>query len=108
MVAAWAPVKAPLYVAEQLAFNDGGADGGAVHGDEGAFRPGAMMVDGPGHQFLPTSGLSLDEDGRIAGDCVNDQLSQIQHGRGISQQPIEAELNTHFRFQCPPGSTGIF
>ncbi len=38
MVAAWAPVKAPLYVAEQLAFNDGGADGGAVHGDGGAYR----------------------------------------------------------------------
>ena len=54
-----------LFMAEQLAFQQGFRQGRTVDGHE---RPGALLgggVDGPGHLLLAGAGLALDEHRRI-------------------------------------------
>ena len=48
-------------MSEQFRFNEGVRDGGAVDGKEGAFFPGAPVMDGPGHHLLAGTGFTIDE-----------------------------------------------
>ena len=59
---------------EQLAFDEPGGQGRAVHLDERLVPAPAVRVDGPREQFLAGAGLAIDEHGgvgrRHAGDLV--------------------------------------
>src|SRR5690348_11231560 len=56
-----APVKAPLFVAEQLALDQPGGQGGTVDLDEGFLLPVAAGVDRPRDEFLAGPRLARDE-----------------------------------------------
>ena len=53
-----------LLVAEQLAFQQGLGNGGAVDGQERPGGPAAVLVDGPGDQLLAGAALAQDQHGR--------------------------------------------
>src|SRR5207253_6902046 len=52
-------------VAEELALQQAGGDGGAVELDERASAPGAQRVDQAADQLLARARLAPDEDGRV-------------------------------------------
>ena len=54
-----------LGVAEELALEEGGGDGGAVEGDEGAVGAGAPAVDRAGEALLAGAGLAEEEHGGV-------------------------------------------
>ena len=60
-------------VAEELALQEAGGDGGAVELDERATAPGAERVDQAADQLLASSRLAPDEDGRIRRGHTLDQ-----------------------------------
>ena len=68
-----------LLVAEQLAFEQAGGDGGAIELDEGAVFARARVVDGARQQFLAGAGFAVDQHGGIGG-CDGFQLLE----RGLS------------------------
>ncbi len=66
------PREGPLFAAEELALDEVGRKGGAVHRDHGPVFPDAQLVDGMGRHPLPGAGLPEDEDGGIGGGHLLD------------------------------------
>ena len=54
-----------LFVAEQLALEQGLGDRRAIDGDERSVGAGAQRVQRSGEEFFPSSAFTLEEDGRI-------------------------------------------
>ena len=52
-------------MAEELAFEQAGGNGGAIQLDKGALAARAQAVDGTRQQLLAGSGFALDEHGRV-------------------------------------------
>src|SRR5262249_27329654 len=75
-----------LHVAEELALDQAGRDGGAVHLHERPVAPGAPVVYGPGDQLLPGPGLSLDQH---AGVGLRDLLDLTKDGEERRARPHE-------------------
>ena len=63
------------FVSEQLALDQGLRNRGTVHRHKGPIHPGAMLMDGPGHQFLARSIFSTD------------QYATVGRTRGLDQLP---------------------
>ena len=61
-------------VAEQLALEEGFGEGSAVDGLEGAFGPGARVVDGPGHELLARAALADEQDAGVEGGGFLDEV----------------------------------
>ena len=59
---ALASVKAPFFMAEELRFDQGFGDGGAVDRHEGR-SGGTVVMNRLGHQVLARAALALDQDG---------------------------------------------
>src|SRR5262245_21305950 len=57
--------KRSTFVPEQFTFQQSGWDGRAVELDECFVLPGAGVVNGPGDQFLSSSGLAKNQHSRI-------------------------------------------
>ena len=55
--------KGPLFMAEELAFDEVFRKPRAIHGHEGAVGPGRELVDGQRHQLLPRPRLAVQENG---------------------------------------------
>ena len=70
-----------LHVAEHLALDQLGRDGGAVELDEGALAPRREGVDGAGDQLLAGAALAPDEHAALGGGRHLDQLVDPTHGR---------------------------
>ena len=81
------PGEGTALVAEHLALDQRGGDGGAVDGDERLFAPGAELVDGAGHHLLAGAALSGDHHARFGGGDLLHQLHCPAHGRRIAHQP---------------------
>ena len=97
-----------LLVAEQLAFQQVLRDGGAVEGQERCFAPGAVLVDGPGDQFLAGAALAGDQHGDVLGRDAADGLVHLAHGRagaenGALHVGVCGRLGDDGRFAHPPG-----
>ena len=68
--------KGPLFMTEQLALEQALGETRALHRDEHAVGPGAVLVDGAGHQFLAGAGFPEQQHRCIAG-CH--PLHQFEH-----------------------------
>ena len=79
-----APVKAPALVAEQLAGQQFGRQGRAVEADEDVFAAGAVVVDGPGDQFLSHAALAADQHRGVAGGGPGDFLGHLADRRAAA------------------------
>ena len=86
------PGKGPLLVAEQLAFQKGVRDGGAVDGHKGLPAPGAGGMDGVGEQLLSCSALPADEDCGAAGGHLPGQSLGGKKGRALAHDAVKGVL----------------
>ena len=104
--------KGPLLVAEELALEKLRGDRRGVHGDEGPARPLAVVMNGPGDQFLARAALAVDQDRGVAFGHPADRLVDLLHGRRIAHQPALVLLphlgseRVHFE-RKPPDLDGL-
>ena len=73
--------------AEELGFEQGVGDGGAVDVDEGAVVAGAGVVDEAGDQALAGAGLAVEEDGGEAAAGSRRAASRARSGRAAPPWP---------------------
>ena len=102
------PGKGPLLVAEQFALQQGFGDGHAVDDQKGFGRPQAVLVDGPGHQFLAGAGFPPDEHGGVGGRHPADGLVDLLHGLAAAddgvrrgRRPGATSISTRERMKRP-------
>src|SRR5208283_2511337 len=74
---------APL-MPEELALDELGGDGGAIHPDEGAGRAPAVSVQRSGHELLARPILTGDEDAPLAGGRPGEERVQPAHRRSLA------------------------
>ncbi len=72
----------PARVAEQLALDEVGVEGGHMHRQEGPIAPGTVAMNGAGDEFLARAAFSRDEDAGIARRHQRDALEHGLHRRG--------------------------
>ena len=72
-----APVKDPLLVPEELAFEQAAGNGRAVHFDEAALAAAAHLVNRAGHEFFSGAGFAENQNSGIGG---RDDLNSFQNG----------------------------
>ena len=75
-------------MSEQLAFQKGVGNGGAVDGQEGRAGPLAVLVDGPRNQFLPRSAFAPDQYGHVLRSDAADGLVDFQDLRAAAHHPV--------------------
>ena len=76
-------------VAEELALEKVGGNGGAGDRDEGPPGAAAVVMDGPGHQLLAGARLAPQEDGDVAGCHTADGLVDLLHPRVPAHEGAE-------------------
>src|SRR5437016_5657698 len=76
-------------VAEELALQEAGGDGGAVELDERATAPGAERVDQAADQLLASSRLAPDEDGRIRRGHTLDPTDDSPERQAPADDPVD-------------------
>ena len=81
-----------LLVAEQLAGDDAGGEGGAVDGDEQPLPARAELVDRPRDQLLARAGLAEDQHGAVGRGDLPDGRTHRLH------RPALAGQGTHVAF----------
>src|SRR5690606_32920010 len=81
-----------LLVAEELAFEDGLGDGGAVDGDEGAVCARAIFVEGAGEELLAGAALAEEEHGGLARAGLADHVHGPAPGQGGADDGAAAAL----------------
>src|SRR5712664_355101 len=84
--------KGALLVPEHLAFEQSGGDRGAVQLDERALAASAQIVDSARDQFLPGSGLAIDQDRRIGWRYGLDLLQHAPQGGTAADNLLEVQL----------------
>src|SRR5271167_1656543 len=89
---------APL-VPEQLAFQQSGWNGSAVHAHIAARAPGAEVVNGARDQLLPRARLTIEQDAGIRRRNNGDLLQHLLNGGALSDDAFEAVLRAEVRFQ---------
>src|SRR5262249_47601904 len=88
-----------LLVAEQLALQEAGGDGGAVELDEGAVAARAEVVQGAGDQLLAGAGLAADEDGGAGGGDGLDLFQDPAEGGAVADDLPEVVLGADLLLQ---------
>jgi hypothetical protein len=80
-----------FFVAEELALDQFGGNGGAVEGDEWAGGAVAFLMQGAGDKLFAGAGFAIDADARFAGrDAVN--LShEAAHGFAFPDEIVLAD-----------------
>ena len=78
---------------EELAFNERGRDGGAIHDDERTVASAAGAVDRPCHQILSGARFAHDEHGRVGvrylPDIAQDMAEAPGCPRGVAVVPVK-------------------
>src|SRR5690554_2566328 len=69
-----------FFVAEQFRFNQVFGNGGHVQGDERVVGPGAVVVQGLGHQFFTGATLAVDQYGNVGVGEPADGAKDLLHG----------------------------
>ena len=82
--------EAPPAVAEELALQERRRQGRAVEDHEGPERPGAVVVDGPGHQLLAGAVLPGDQHRGVGTADLLHQGEEPVHGVALAHQGLEA------------------
>jgi len=81
---------------EQLALEQAGGDGGAVHLDEAALATAAQFVNRPRDEFLSRAGLARNENGRIRGghglNASHNRLKGRSFANHVPDVPVQADL----------------
>ena len=76
--------EGPLFVAEQLAFDDAFRQRGAVEGDKRLFGLRAVVVNRAGDQLLADAALAEDQHRRAGFDDLVDERVHLQHRLGVA------------------------
>src|SRR5690606_34707744 len=84
--------EGPPRVAEELALQQGLADGRAVDRDEGLIGAVAVGVDRAGHQLLAGPALALDEDRGVRGRDPADARAELFDALALPHQRPHAML----------------
>ena len=79
-------------MAEDLALDQGGGDGGAVDGDEGLVPPRREVVDRAGDDLLAGPALAGDGDAGLGGRDLLDELEHLAHARRLADEVRGAQL----------------
>ena len=77
-----------FFVAEELRLEEVFRNGGAVHGDEGTVGTMAVLVEGPGDQFLPRPGLAADQHGHGRRGKTTEGFVDIEHGPAVPDEGV--------------------
>src|SRR2546423_1336932 len=81
----WAPSRrtgeGAAVVAEELALDELGGDGGAVHLHKGAAGQRRLLVDGAGDELLAGPALAGDEDAALGRRHLGDLPEELLHDR---------------------------
>ncbi len=88
-----------LLVAEQLALQQPGGDGGAVDLDEGPLAADAEVVQRTGDELLARAGLASDEDGGVGGGDNLDLLEGAAQGGALADDLAEVVLGADLLLQ---------
>ena len=88
-----------LLVAEQLAFEQAGRNGGAVQLDERAAAAAAQVVNRAGDQLLAGAGFAVNEHGRIGRRDGLDLLQHLPERRALADDLLEVELGADLVFE---------
>ena len=83
--------EGPLHVAEQLAFQQLGGDGGTVERHEGP-HPAGELMQGAGHQLLAGAGLPLHQHGSIGGRHSGDECLELPGLGAVADQGGREQL----------------
>jgi hypothetical protein len=74
-------------VAEEIAFQEVFLERGAIHGDEGVFRPRAPVVDQACQEALPGAALAADQDNGVGVGRLARGLQDFAHAPVAGQNP---------------------
>ncbi len=86
---------------EEGALHEGFGQGGAIHHDKVLFGPGAVIVDGPGEEFLARPGFPRDEHVGVAFGGLRQKVHDRFHLLAAAD-----DLGKGFPFQGRMGWTG--
>ena len=75
-------------MSEQLAFQKGLRQGGAVEGQEPLGGAGAVVIDGAGHQLLAGAAFSHDQRGDVLRGDAADGLKDLAHGGAAADDVV--------------------
>ena len=73
----------------------------AVHFDERAISTRTLAIDGPRHQLLAGTALSLDQHRRLGPCHLADEISESLHGRAAPQEFATSRLRRIALTQVP-------
>ena len=97
------PGKGPFFIAEQLGLQQGLGNGDAVNDQKGFGRPEAVLIDGPGHQFLAGARIAPDQHRGVGGRHPADGLIDLLHGFALADDGIRGRgIRGHVQFH--PGA----
>ncbi len=83
------PGEGTLLVAEQLALDQPGRQGGAVDLDQGLVLAPAAGMDGPGDQLLAGPRLARDQNGGVGRRDLPDVVEDGRQGRALPDDLLE-------------------
>src|SRR6185503_10621047 len=86
------PGEGALLVPEELALEQVLREGAAVDRDEISVLPRTVLVNGARHEFLPRSGLAVDEHRNLGRDHLLHQLDHALHPRALPDQEAVADV----------------
>ena len=86
---AGSPGEGPLFVAEELAFDEVFGDGGAVHLHQGLVSAAAQGMQGPGHQLLTGAIFANDEHRGVGGGHQGQFLSKTADGGAFTDDLLD-------------------
>ena len=94
------PGKGAFLVAEKLTLQQGFGNRHAVDHQKRIVGPVAVLVDGPGHQFLARPGFPADQDRGAGGRNPPDGLVDLLHGRaaaddGLARGLVRRDVDIH-------------
>jgi len=78
-------------VAEEFAFEDALAQGGAVQGNEAAVAPVRVVVNRPGQKFLAGAALAGDEHRGVGRGDLPGRFDHASHLGVVAHDALEAE-----------------
>jgi len=93
------PGEGTFFVTEEFAFEEIFRNGRAIDGKERTVVPRAVLVDGPGDEFLPRAAFAGDHDGGIAVRNAPDHFENLLHGGGLTDDAVLVLLEAEGGFE---------
>src|ERR1700745_3820073 len=90
------PGKGAPFVSEELAFEQARRNRGAINFDKRAVPPGAVAVDRPRDQLLPTPGFTMQQYGGTSRGDDGDLVQYRPQRRALPDDILEVVFRTNF------------